>query len=246
MSIIIRVNIIFIGGLLMKNKIIYGIAGSGKTENYFNSKIENWEEKIIAISFNNMEIEGFKTFHLGNPNLVLDEIFLYDKVLLLGELKANPYWDNAGIKNVITYLIENISNFESKLLLAIDDFSHYNLSEKYNNKSLMLNLLELENVYTFFVLQDLKQIKKIYKDDYKEIIELSNVICTKDYQDYSGELRVRFPKSLHRDLKETADKEGISLNQYIVYLLTKTLEKENREEKFIKERNIQEIYEDKG
>jgi antitoxin HicB len=37
---------------------------------------------------------------------------------------------------------------------------------------------------------------------------------------YSGKLLVRMPKSLHRRLAETADQEGVSLNQYIVSLLS--------------------------
>ncbi|OUL28610.1 antitoxin HicB [Nostoc sp. T09] len=37
---------------------------------------------------------------------------------------------------------------------------------------------------------------------------------------YSGKLLVRMPKSLHRRLAETAEREGVSLNQYIVYLLS--------------------------
>lgn len=38
---------------------------------------------------------------------------------------------------------------------------------------------------------------------------------------FSGRITLRTPKSLHRDLVEQAEKEGISLNQYIVYLLSK-------------------------
>jgi antitoxin HicB len=37
---------------------------------------------------------------------------------------------------------------------------------------------------------------------------------------YSGKLLVRMPKSLHRRLAETAENEGVSLNQYIVSLLS--------------------------
>lgn len=37
---------------------------------------------------------------------------------------------------------------------------------------------------------------------------------------YSGKLLVRMPKSLHRRLAETAEREGISLNQYTVSLLS--------------------------
>lgn len=38
---------------------------------------------------------------------------------------------------------------------------------------------------------------------------------------YSGQFKLRIPKSLHRSLTEHAKQEGISMNQYCVYLLTK-------------------------
>ena len=39
--------------------------------------------------------------------------------------------------------------------------------------------------------------------------------------DYSGQFKLRLPKSLHRSLSEHARNEGISMNQYCVYLLSK-------------------------
>lgn len=36
---------------------------------------------------------------------------------------------------------------------------------------------------------------------------------------YSGKLSLRIPKSLHRELVEEAEKEGVSLNQYALYRL---------------------------
>lgn len=39
--------------------------------------------------------------------------------------------------------------------------------------------------------------------------------------EYSGQFRVRLPKSLHRRLAESAAVEGVSLNQYVVMLLTR-------------------------
>lgn len=44
---------------------------------------------------------------------------------------------------------------------------------------------------------------------------------------YSGRFNVRVPKSLHKALVENAAKENISLNQYVVYSLTKSLEMNN-------------------
>ncbi len=39
-------------------------------------------------------------------------------------------------------------------------------------------------------------------------------------EDYSGQFKLRLPKSLHKNLAEHAKREGISLNQYCVYLLS--------------------------
>ncbi|MDO4478304.1 MAG: type II toxin-antitoxin system HicB family antitoxin [Lachnospiraceae bacterium] len=38
---------------------------------------------------------------------------------------------------------------------------------------------------------------------------------------YSGQFKLRLPRTLHRSLAEHAQREGISMNQYCVYLLAK-------------------------
>ena len=43
----------------------------------------------------------------------------------------------------------------------------------------------------------------------------------KDLQEYSGKLVLRIPKSLHKHLKQEAEIEGVSLNQYMLYKLSK-------------------------
>ena len=40
-------------------------------------------------------------------------------------------------------------------------------------------------------------------------------------KDYSGQFKLRMPRSLHRSLAEHSQREGISMNQYCVYLLSK-------------------------
>ena len=42
-----------------------------------------------------------------------------------------------------------------------------------------------------------------------------------DLQSYSGQFKLRIPKSLHRSLSIHAKEEGISMNQYCLYLLAK-------------------------
>ena len=40
-------------------------------------------------------------------------------------------------------------------------------------------------------------------------------------EEYSGQFKLRLPRSLHRSLAEHSQREGISMNQYCVYLLAK-------------------------
>ena len=42
-----------------------------------------------------------------------------------------------------------------------------------------------------------------------------------DLAEYSGQFKLRLPRSLHRSLAEHSKKEGVSMNQYCVYLLSK-------------------------
>lgn len=41
-------------------------------------------------------------------------------------------------------------------------------------------------------------------------------------EDYSGQFKLRLPRSLHRLLTEHAKREGVSMNQYCVYLLSRS------------------------
>ena len=40
-------------------------------------------------------------------------------------------------------------------------------------------------------------------------------------ENYSGQFKLRIPKSLHKSLSDHAKEEGVSMNQYCVYLLSK-------------------------
>ena len=42
-----------------------------------------------------------------------------------------------------------------------------------------------------------------------------------ELEDYSGRLVLRIPRSLHKLLKQEADIEGVSLNQYMLYKLSR-------------------------
>ncbi|MCB7067223.1 type II toxin-antitoxin system HicB family antitoxin [Enterocloster citroniae] len=44
-----------------------------------------------------------------------------------------------------------------------------------------------------------------------------------DLEKYSGQFKLRLPKSLHRQLTQHSKREGVSMNQYCVYLLAKMM-----------------------
>ena len=41
--------------------------------------------------------------------------------------------------------------------------------------------------------------------------------------EYSGQFKLRMPKSMHKTLSMKAKEEGVSMNQYCVYLLSKSI-----------------------
>ena len=52
----------------------------------------------------------------------------------------------------------------------------------------------------------------------EEGIEIPDAV---EANEYSGQFKLRIPKSLHKELAEHAKAEGTSMNQYCLYLLTK-------------------------
>jgi predicted RNase H-like HicB family nuclease len=59
---------------------------------------------------------------------------------------------------------------------------------------------------------------ELFIDTYEEDKKPLPTPTTK--QEYSGQFRLRIPKGLHRDLVNGAQRDGVSLNAYTIYLLT--------------------------
>ena len=57
--------------------------------------------------------------------------------------------------------------------------------------------------------------------DSDEGITLEQMDSLRREQAYSGKISLRVPKTLHMELAQGANSEGVSLNQYILYKLAK-------------------------
>jgi len=44
-------------------------------------------------------------------------------------------------------------------------------------------------------------------------------------EEYSGQFKLRIPRSLHRSLEEHSKREGISMNQYCLYLIENNMKR---------------------
>ena len=63
--------------------------------------------------------------------------------------------------------------------------------------------------------------KEWIKAALEEGIEIDEPCTEENSSEYSGQFKLRIPKSLHHSLAKHAKREGISMNQYGLYLLTK-------------------------
>lgn len=52
-------------------------------------------------------------------------------------------------------------------------------------------------------------------------LEINREVPEPNSEDYSGQLRLRMPKSLHKELSQKAKEENVSLNQFILYHLAR-------------------------
>ena len=63
--------------------------------------------------------------------------------------------------------------------------------------------------------------REIFKDYLRDGLEIPEPPEDDEPGDYSGRFLARIPAELHRDLAEAAKANGSSLNQYVVYALTR-------------------------
>jgi len=87
-------------------------------------------------------------------------------------------------------------------------------------------------------IEKVEKLKNDYIEElYRKGITIPEPKNEKQFKDVSGKFLLRIPKELHKNLIEQASENGVSLNQYVLYLLTKALNQdltENKLTNFIK------------
>lgn len=68
-------------------------------------------------------------------------------------------------------------------------------------------------------LEDTK--RELFEDYLRDGLEIPEPPEDEDIEAYSGRFVARLPRELHKDLVEAAEASGTSLNQYIIYALTR-------------------------
>ena len=117
--------------------------------------------------------------------------------LEIADISALPFY-NADIEKpaVVQRLIDQVSAADG-LVLACPEYN-------YSLAPALKNALDCKREWLAAALEDGYEIPEPTSDD-----------------EYSGQFKLRLPKSLHRALAENSKREGISMNQYCLYLLTK-------------------------
>lgn len=70
----------------------------------------------------------------------------------------------------------------------------------------------------------------LFIETYKE--EGRKLPNPKQLREYSGQMRIRLPKSLHARLANTAEDEGVSINTLIIHYLSQGITAENKNPNF--------------
>ena len=63
-------------------------------------------------------------------------------------------------------------------------------------------------------------LRREVKPDHLEIEDGIAIPEPDSIEDYSGQFKLRLPRSLHRQLALQSKREGVSMNQYCVFLLS--------------------------
>lgn len=231
-------------------EFLTGRFGSGKTVALYNYINELSVPSILLLDYsldyqNIIEQSKLKIFDFKEVDLCIkqptDEISKFRKITT--QLKTTLE-SLTNSKNELCIVIQNIKSLQE---LENNDLIYNELFDLLNNY--INNLQDYnEDVFcgmdcyytkihpyvknlncykTVIAKENKRHLIKLYSDERDNMviscIDFKIINHLEELEKYSGKLSLRIPKSLHMDLGKKADSEGVSLNQYISYLLARNI-----------------------
>lgn len=190
------------------NAIVIGGTIEEKMNLFFLPQIKSFN-KIVVISQQTC-IQGLKDYNFQANSLVTvnNTAFANDRILFTYS-QNNTMLNNKNLMQLI-----DIIGTTENILLMLTAFEDFNIGVK------ILKVLEQRsNINVLLFLDNLDYLRKTYKDIARRILRSCEIVSCKQCIDFSGELRLRLPKELHKQLSIEADCQGVSLNQYLLFLL---------------------------
>lgn len=183
-------------------EFLCGNIGAGKT--YIMDEFYKNNKKIIYIKS-----------HLSNDDIVFIDLNnenndLLNKLNSITNENILIYEHNniAKLNEIIEILINFAKENEYTLMLDIDKLNSINFLINIENINIIVSTIN-KNI----VNKSSYKLPVIYSEvNYRKVAKMEGV--------YSGNISLRLPKSLHYDLSKEANLEGVSLNQYLLYVIS--------------------------
>lgn len=233
---------------LKSNQIEFltGRCGSGKTVALYNYINELSIPSILLLDYpldykNIIEQSRIKIFDFKEVSLYTDKISQFEEIITQLKNTLETLTNSKSELCLVMQNMESLRQLENKDLFYSELFdllnNYINNLQNYNEDvfcGMDCYYTEIHpyakdlNCYKVVIARESKKdLAKLYSNDPYNIvisyIDFRIVNQLEELEKYSGKLSLRIPKSLHMDLGKKADSEGVSLNQYISYLLARNI-----------------------
>lgn len=215
-------------------EFLCGEMGSGKTfatNKYFKSLEDNciYLSDLPAKIYNDKDFMGVKVIDATTiVNISGNEItslFTTEKIMI---------YNFGEIGTATRIIFEQIKNYcaSNKTLLIIDiaDILMYFELLKDVTSPMIVTLTTVRNSNIYKQITDIKNTVKIPVEisyiNYIKEYKLNELEFNDNFANCSGDISLRIPKSLHLKLLQESKVESISLNQYLLYVISRRNSKE--------------------
>ena len=231
-------------------EFLTGRCGSGKTVALYKHINELSVPSILLLDYsldyqNIIEQSKIKIFDFKEVDLCIkqptDEISKFRKITTQLKTTLESLINSKNELCIVIQNIESLQELENNDLIYSELFdllnNYINNLQDYN-KDVFCGMdcyytkihpyaKNLNCYKTVIAKENKRHLIKLYSDERDNMIisyiDFRIINHLEELEKYSGKLSLRIPKSLHMDLGKKSESEGVSLNQYISYLLARNI-----------------------